>query len=298
MEHEALIIGGGFAGLSAATVLARARRRVLVVDAGAPRNRFSSHAHNVIGHDGRSGAEILADARAQFLRYDTAELMQGEVASLTSEGEGFSATLQDGRVACARKLVLATGVADRLPNIAGAAERWGKTVLHCPYCHGYEIGAGRRIGVLGVNEHSARYAALIADWGETVFFPGRLSLADEQIELLHRRDLAIIPTPIEAIEGEAPAIDALRLADGRRISVDALFVGSNVTMASPLAEALGCAIDETPMGPIIRTDGQKRTTVPGVYAAGDAARQPHSVAFAAADGMMAGLGAHHDLIGL
>ncbi|UPT62339.1 MAG: NAD(P)/FAD-dependent oxidoreductase [Hyphomonadaceae bacterium JAD_PAG50586_4] len=295
MQHEALVIGGGFAGLSVATLLARARRRVVVVDSGAPRNRFSSHAHNIIGHDGRAGSEILADARTQFLRYPTAELLSGQVDELRATNEGFSAALADGRAVQAKKIILATGVADTLPDLPGLSERWGKTVLHCPYCHGFEIGGGR-IGILGLSPHSARQAALLADWGEAIFFSNGMSLADEQLDLLLRRGVAIEPTPLVAIEGKAPSIEALRLADGRTAHVKALFIGAGASMASPLADALGCEIDQTLMGPVIRTDGQKRTTIPGIYAAGDIARAPHSAVFAAADGMMAGLGVHHDLI--
>jgi thioredoxin reductase len=295
MPHDVLIVGGGYAGLAAALVLARARRKVAVVDAGAPRNRFSSHAHNMLGQDGRPGAEILADARAQLVRYPTVQLLNAQVDAIAVTREGFVASAGAGPLE-AKRIILATGVADVLPNIEGVQERWGQTVLHCPYCHGYEIGGGR-IGVLGLSEHAPQYAALIADWGEVVFIT-EAELTTENAELLARRGVEVVKGRVESIEGAAPAIEALRLADGSSIAVKALFVGSATKQASPLAAQLGCDFEETPAGPIVRTDGQKRTSVTGVYAAGDAARAPHSITFAMFDGMSAGLAVHRDLVGI
>jgi thioredoxin reductase len=297
MHAEVLVVGGGVAGLSAATLLSRARRRVVVVDAGAPRNRFSTHAHNILGHDGRSGADILSDARSQLARYPTAELWQGEVASLREASGAFETTLADGRTLTAERVVLATGVADILPPVEGVAERWGKTALHCPYCHGYEIGGARRIGVLNTSQHSVQQAALVADWGDVIFFSNGAALSADERALLERRDVAIEPIAVQALDGDAPALDGVRLVDGRLIPIDAVFVGAETRPASPLAADLGCAFDDTMMGPIVRTDAVKRTSVAGVYACGDTARAPHSVMFATADGMQAGLGVHRDLMG-
>lgn len=295
MHHDVLIVGGGFAGLSAASVLARARRRVLVVDAGAPRNRFSSHAHNIIGHDGRSGADILADARAQLGAYPSAELWSGEVKSVRAEGEGFAAALADGREIEARRILLATGVTDTLPNIPGLAERWGKSVLHCPYCHGFEV-AGQRIGVLAANAHAAQHAGLIAEWGEVTLFANGVAFDDEARAFAAARGVTIVEGKLEAIEGAAPAIEAIRLESGARVQVAVLFIPVSA-QPSALTHQLGCAFEEAPGGPFVRVDAMKRAA-PGVYAAGDAARGMHAIAFAAADGMMAGVALHRDLIGL
>jgi thioredoxin reductase len=296
MLHDALIIGGGFAGLSAANVLGRARRDVLVVDAGAPRNRFSSHAHNMIGHDGRAGSAILADARAQLAAYPSVRLLEGKVESVRDEGEAFVAALGDGRIVSARRVVLATGVSDALPDIPGLEERWGKSVLHCPYCHGFELNRGR-IGVLAANAHAAQHAALIAEWGAVTLFANGLALDDEARAFAQTRGVTIEDAPIAAIEGQAPAMEGIRLQSGARIPVEALFIPVSARQ-SPLAAALGCALDDAPSGPFVRTDAQKQTSTPGIYAAGDAARGMHSIVFAAADGMMAGVALHRDLIGL
>src|SRR5215217_3933386 len=142
MPHDAIIIGGSYAGLNAAMQLARARRRVLVIDDRRPRNRFAARAHGVMGRDGMPGAEIAAEARAQVLAYPTAAFRDGEVVDARSGACGFEIRLADGERVTGRRLMLATGVQDILPDLPGVKERWGRTVLHCPYCHGYEIGGG------------------------------------------------------------------------------------------------------------------------------------------------------------
>lgn len=296
MLRDVLIIGGSFAGLSAANVLGRARRDVLVVDAGAPRNRFSSHAHNFLGHDGRPGSAILADGRTQLEAYASVELQNGAVESVRAAGDHFAATLTDGREVQARRVVLATGVQDVLPPLEGLAERWGKTVLHCPYCHGFEV-AGGRIGVLAANAHAAQHAALISEWGEVTLFANGVEIDADGRALLARRGVEIVEGAVAALEGATPDLNAVRLADGSRVAIEALFIPVS-TRASPLAAQLGCALEDAPSGQIVQVDAMKRTSVQGVYAAGDAARGMHSVAFAAADGMMAGVALHRDLIGL
>lgn len=296
MRYDAIVIGGSFAGLSAATILGRARRRVLVVDAGSPRNRFAAHSHGVLGHDGKPGSEILADARRQLAAYPTVAFLHGEATDVTGADGAFTVRTASGETAEGRKILLATGVADTLPDVPGVRERWGRTVLHCPYCHGYEVGRGA-IGVLAVSPHSVHQAWLVADWGDVTFFTGgRFALDDEQRALLAGRRVVVEETPVSGVEGPGDAIDGVRLTDGRLVSVRALFVGTQPRMASPLPEALGCAIDETPMGALLRTDGEKRTTVPGVYAAGDVAVQPSNVTLATADGVRAAFNLHRALI--
>ncbi|WP_215908945.1 NAD(P)/FAD-dependent oxidoreductase [Phreatobacter stygius] len=296
MPYDAVIVGGSFAGLSAAMQLARARRPVLVIDAGQPRNRFASHSHGVLALDGRAGGDILDETRTQLARYPTVSLLTGEVAQIEAWDGGFRVETSDGQRAEGRRLVLATGITDILPDVPGLTPRWGKTVLHCPYCHGYEVGGGP-IGVLAAaGPLSVHQASLIADWGEVTLFANGVDFDQAARTVLARRSVAIEPVPVVAIEGAAPVIDGIRLGDGRLVAVKALFVAAPNRMASGLAAALGCAFDQTPLGAIIRTDSSKLTTVPGVYAAGDAARAMANITFAAADGVQAGLGLHHQLI--
>jgi thioredoxin reductase len=297
MTYDALVAGGSFAGLSAAIYLARARRRVLVVDAGLPRNRFAHASHGFLGQDGRTPAAILETAREQVFAYPTAELREGEAVSAREDGGGaFAVELASGDTVRARRLVLATGVVDDLEDIPGLRERWGATVLHCPYCHGYEVADGR-LGVLATSGMDVHKALLLPDWSEdvTLFTHGAFRPDDEQRAMLAARGVRIEPRPVAALVGDAPALAGIRLGDGETVPLDALFTSSRTRIASPLAEQLGCAVDDGPFGPVIRTDARKETTVPFVFAAGDAARAPHSVVLAAADGMTAGVSAHQSL---
>jgi thioredoxin reductase len=294
--YDAIIIGGSFAGLSAAMQLARARRPILIIDGGQPRNRFAAHSHGVFTHDGAPGSELLKQARSQLAGYPTVSFVSDYATQAEDRGDHFSIRTEGGKTYTGKRLLLATGLSDRLPDLAGLAERWGKTVLHCPYCHGYEINQGK-IGVLASVPMSVHQASIVADWGDvTLFINGKIELDDEALNLLQKRKVKIETTPVISIEGASPALDGLRLADGRKIQLDALFVAVQAEQSSPLAAQLGCDFDETPMGLIVRTSNVKLTSVTGVYAAGDAARVPHNITLAMADGVMAAMGVHQSLI--
>jgi len=306
--YDAVVVGGSWAGLSAAMQLARARRRVLVVDAGRPRNRFAAHSHGFLGQDGRTPSEILDTARAQVLAYPTVTLRHDEATRAVRHGADFEVAFASGGRVHARRLVLATGIVDELPDLPGLRERWGTSVLHCPYCHGYEVG-DRRLGVLAVGEMSIHQALLLPDWSAdvTLFTNGAVEPTAAQRAALAARGVRVEPRPVVALVGDAPALAGVRLRpnDGAPshgspehdvvVPLDALFTGSRTRMASPLAEQLGCAFDDGPFGPVVRTDAKRETTVPGVYAAGDAARVPHNATWASADGVTAGVYAHQSL---
>jgi thioredoxin reductase len=295
-RYDVVVVGGSFAGLAAAMQLARGRRRVLVVDAGRPRNRFSPASHGFLGQDGRAPAEILATGRAEVLAYPTASFLDDEVTHARAVDDGFTLTLASGGTLEARRLLLATGVVNELPEIPGLRERWGVTVLHCPYCHGYEV-ADRRFGVLATGDKAAMQAQLVTDWSPDVtLFANGFAVDDEQRAALAERGVRIEERRVREVLGEAPCIDGVRLEDGEIVPIDAIFVGLKTRMASPLAEQLGCAFDEGPFGEMIRTSATKATTVPGVFAAGDAARVPPNATLAAADGVVAGGGVHHSLL--
>lgn len=295
MSYDAIVVGGSFAGLSAAMQLARARRRVLVIDAGQPRNRFAEASHGFFGQDGKPPFDILREATRQLTAYPTVRIVRGEATGAAQVDGGFTVALHDGREEQAARLVLATGVRDELPPIPGMQERWGKTVLHCPYCHGYEV-AGRALGVLANNPLFAHQAGLLPDWGPTTLFTqGIFEPNAEEAEHLVARGVQVERTPVVELLGDAPGLDAVRLADGRIVPLQAIFTASKVHMASPLAEQLGCAFDEGPQGPYIRVGDKKETTVAGVYAAGDAAGPMHNATLASAGGVLAGVGAHQSL---
>lgn len=296
MQHDAIVIGGSFAGLSAAIHIARARRSVCIIDAGEPRNRFAKSSHGFFGQDGESPRAMIARAQAQVEAYPTVSSVIGEAIMACATDNGFSVTLDGGRTQTARKLVLAHGIRDVLPDIPGITERWGKSVLHCPYCHGFEFG-GKRLGVLHTMPMSFHQALLIADWGPTtLYLNGADTPDDETLVKLERRGVHIEPARVMALEGDGTSLSGLMLNDGRTAAIDALFIAPRTHLNSPIAEQLGCALDDGPFGKVIRTDPAKLTTLPGVYAAGDAARVPHNATWAAADGVTAGTSLHQALV--
>ncbi len=290
--RDVIVIGGSYAGLSAALQLARARRRILVLDAGRPRNRFAQTSHGFLTQDGTPPREISARAREQLLAYPTVEWMDGEVISAENLKSGFSVTVADDQRHDARRLVLAIGVSDELPSIPGLAERWGTSVFHCPYCHGYELNQGK-IGVIATSPMSMHHALMLPDWGPTTFFlNGAFTPDSEQTSKLLARHITIESEAIAAITGQ-PANVALQ--DGRVVELSGLFIATRTPPSSPLPDQLGCAFEEGPMGPFVQTNVFKETSVEGVFACGDVARPAGSVAFSVADGAMAGAAAHQSL---
>ncbi len=296
MQYDVIIAGGSFAGLSAATQCARARRKVLVIDAGKPRNRFAAHSHGFLTNDGKPPREILDEARRQLLTYPTVELVDDLAEKAEAVDGGFAVTTKSGDSFTASRLLLATGVRDTLPDVPGLADHWGTRVAHCPYCHGYEIGGGA-IGVLASVPNSAHQALLVADWGDVTFFTnGAVEPDAEQRQAMAARGIKIEQAKVTAVEDAGAGGLRLRMKDGRGPVVKALFVATRTGMASPLAEQLGCVMSDGMAGPVIKVDQRQETSVPGVYAAGDAARAMHNVAFAVADGAMAGVGMHQSLV--
>lgn len=295
MSFDVVIVGGSFAGLAAAMPLARACRRVLLIDAKRPRNRFASASHGFLGQDGKSPEAIRTLFLAELSAYPNLQVVEGEVVRAHKEASGFVLTLSSGSEQRGRRLVLATGVEDELPDVPGLRERWGRSVLHCPYCHGYEV-RGRPLGVLGVLSKSSHQALLLPDWGPTTYFSHDAPCDEEQRAQLTRRGVTIESARVVELLGKAPELEAVRLADGRVVPLQALFTASKTRVVSGLAEQLGCAFDEGFTGPYLRVDEWKQTSVPGVYAAGDAATQMHNATLAAAAGTMAGVAAHQSLV--
>lgn len=293
MVHDVLIVGGSYAGLSAGLPLARARRSVLVVDAGQRRNRFAPASHGFLTQDGVPPGEIAAEGRAQLMDYPSVEWVPGQVERLQRTDDGFEARLKDGTVHRSRRVVLAGGVRDELPLLPGLAERWGRQVFHCPYCHGYELQQ-RPVGVLATSEMSAHQALMLPDWGPTTYLLDGRPLPDaDTLAQLQARGVAIEPTPVERLAGDEAL--QVRLKDGRALALAGLFIATS-TDPGPLPEQLGCALEDGPMGRFVRTDAMKATTVPGVFACGDLARGAGSVPLAVGDGALAGVAAHRSLM--
>lgn len=291
--YDILIVGGSYAGMAAALQLARGRRNVSVIDAGQRRNRFASTSHGLLGQDGKAPADIAGNAKAQLLTYPNVTWHDGTATFAEKTSDYFTVHTAQDEMLTARRLVLATGVSDELPEIPGLGERWGQSVFHCPYCHGYELENGP-LGVLATGEASLHQALLIPDWGQTTFFINGVFEPDGgQLKQLQAREVTIERELVTEITGPHASV---KLRDGRVIELAGLFVASRINASSPLAEQLGCAFTEGPLGSYVTTDGTKETSVAGVFACGDAARAAGSITFAIADGALAGVAAHRSLI--
>lgn len=278
--------------MAASLQLLRARRSVLVIDAGQRRNRTASHSHGFLGQDGVDPAAIAQVARSQLEAYATLKWVEGEAVTFTGERGAFDVASADGQPYQGRRILFATGVTDNLPAIDGLADRWGRSVFHCPYCHGYELDKGR-IGVIATGPMSAHQAELLTEWGKVTFFTNAaLTLEPTARRALEDRGVTIEDAAIVALKGAAD----VQLSTGQTLRFAGLFVAPTVTLSCQLPAALGCDIAQGPMGQMIAVDGAKETTLRGVYACGDAAMMPHSVSLAVGDGAMAGLQLHRSLV--
>jgi thioredoxin reductase len=289
--YDVAIIGGGPAGLSAALVLGRARRRVVVVDAGAPRNAPAAHMQGFLSRDGTPPADLLRAARAEVRRYGV-EIVEDRVVDATA---GFALRLAGGRTVRARQMLLATGAADDLPDVLGARERWGRDFLHCPYCHGWEV-RDQAIGVLGTGPASVEHAHLLRQWtDDVVFFAHTASVTAGERATLDARGIAVVDGVVDRLVVTDDRLRAVRLADGRTIARDAIFTRPALRAhADGLAAALGC---ELLADGLVRADGDGRTSVPGIWAAGNATDPRAQVITAAGEGSAVAIAINNQLVG-
>ncbi len=266
---DVLVIGGGAAGLSAALMLGRARRSVLVLDAGSPRNRFAAHMHGVLGHEGRDPADLLAAGRKEVARY-AVEVADAVVTSVEDVADGLAVTTTDGAVRTARAVVVATGITDRLPDVDGLTERWGVGVLHCPYCHGWEV-RDQRLGVLVTSPLTLHQPELIRQWSAhvTVFLTDPALVDDALHARLAARGIAVVHAAPVAVEGPGRTLTAVRTADGERHPVDALFVAGQAEPHDAFLAPLDLTRADGPWGHVVEVDAFGRTSHPRVWAAGN-----------------------------
>ncbi|WP_445361649.1 NAD(P)/FAD-dependent oxidoreductase [Microbulbifer sp. EKSA005] len=296
MDTDVLIIGGSFAGLSAAMQLVRGRRKVVVLDAKRPRNRFAKASHGVFCLDGKTPEEIRSTALSQLQAYSSFQVVEGTADTVDVPEEGFVVAALGDATFKAKRLILATGITDQLPDIPGVKERWGRSVIHCPYCHGYEL-SDRPLGVLATSELSFHQAAMIPDWGATTLFTqGQFNPQGEVLDHLLARGVMLEEAPITQLEGEGDSLREVVLADGRKLPLEGLYVSPKAELTSPFIDQLGLELEESFTGQIVKVDGFKETSVKGVFAAGDLSNPMQSGTFAIASGTMAGVGAHRSLI--
>ncbi len=293
---DVAVVGGSFAGLTAALMLARGRRRVAVFDTGLPRNRFSPASHGVFGLDGRAPAEIVAQGRRDLAAYPTVSRVDAGVARAEGKADAFRLTDEAGRETLARRLVLAFGMRDLLPGLPGLAECWGVSAVHCPYCHGHEL-ADLPTLVLMTRPVLPHQALMLGEWtGQVGVLTAGQDLAPEDRATLEAQGVAVEDRPPLALEHEGGHLRAVRLAGGEAVDCGALYLAPDTEPACDLAAQLGCAMAEGPCGPHVEVDEHGATSVPGVFAAGDLAHATPSAPLAVARGAVAGTACHRSLM--
>jgi thioredoxin reductase len=295
---DVVVVGGGAAGLSGALMLGRARRTVLVVDAGEPRNAPAAGVHGFLTRDGTPPAELLATGREEVERYG-GQVVTGRVCGAAVEGDGFVVSLHDGSSVRARRLLVTTGLVDELPDVPGLRERWGRDVLHCPYCHGWEV-RDEPIGILATGPRAVHQALLFRQWsGDVTFFLHTAPpLTDEQAEELAARDIAVVEDEVEAVETTDNRLSGVRLRSGTVVPRRALAVGPRFVARAEVLASLGIEASEHPMGvgTYVPSDATGLTAVPGVWVAGNVADPMAQVLASAAGAAMAAGAINADLI--
>ena len=294
---DVIIIGGSFAGLAAALQLGRARRKVIVLDTGRPRNRFAGHSHGLLGHDHKPPLDILAEARQQLARYPAIRLVNARADSVSGAIDDFCVVTDDHESLRARRLILSYGVADQMPDVPGFAESWGTSIVPCPYCDGFEA-AGRHWGVVWSGPQSHNQVRLFLDWTDklTVFTDGHDIAPDIQADLA-RRNIAVALGRIVEIAHQKGHITTVNLDTGSNVAVDILFAHPRNKPSASLHESLGLATVDTPTGIVLKVDERRQTSMPGIYAAGDLTTPfLPSVTQASSQGAMAGIFAQQSML--
>ena len=289
-SYDVVIVGGGAAGLSAALVLGRARRRVAVIDAGSPRNAPAAHMQGYLSRDGMPPAELLAAGRAEVVGYGV-ELISDTVARIDP---GFTIHLGGGRVLTARRILVATGIGDQIPDVPGIRERWGNDLLHCPYCHGWEV-RDQPLGVLGSNPGSVLHAQLVRQWSDDiVYFAHTQEPTPSEAAELDARGIRVVHGEVARLVVEDDHLTGVELVDGTVVASAAVFVRPiNMPSTDSLLTALGCDHDDNGFAVVDRTG---RTSVPGVWGAGNAVDPRAQVITAAGEGSAAAIAINADLV--
>lgn len=293
-NFEVIIMGGSYAGLSAGMALGRSLRNVLIIDSGKPCNRQTPHSHNFLTHDGKTPSEISTIARTQVEKYNTVKFHDDIVVKTAKASEGFEVETASGKRFNAKKLIVATGVRDMQPDIPGFGECWGISVLHCPYCHGYEV-KNETTGILANGDIAYEFSKIILNWTKdlTLFTNGKSSLTDEQAEKLEQHLISINEDEIKELQHENGQIQNIIFKNGKEIPLKALYAKIPVEQNLNISEDLGCELTEQGH---LKIDAHQKTTVPGVFACGDSTTMMRSVANAVAQGNLTGAIVNKELV--
>jgi thioredoxin reductase len=285
-NFDVIIIGGSYAGLSAGMSLGRSLRNVLIINEGKPCNRQTPHSHNFITHDGKTPKEIETLAKADVIKYKTVDFFEGRAEKIIRNEDHFKIEVSSGERFYTKKIILASGVKDIMPNIPGFAECWGISVLHCPYCHGYEV-RNEVTGILADGDMAFEFSKLIFNMTKklTLFTNGKSTLSQEQTEKLKDHEITLNEDEIESIEHEKGQIRNINFKNGNTVSLKALYAKIPFEQNVEVSESLGCELTEHGF---IKVDFMQKTSVPGVFACGDNVTMMRSVANAVAQGNFAG----------
>jgi len=292
-DYEVIIIGGSYAGLSAGMALGRASRNVLIIDAGEPCNRQTPHSHNFLTQDGETPAAILAKAKQQVMQYPTISFLNAKATGGIKTTTGFEISISDNQAFTAKKLLFAAGIKDIMPAIDGFAQCWGISVIHCPYCHGYEV-KNMKTAILANGDAAYHYAFLLTQWTKdlTLFTNGKPTLTNEQLAKLKEHDIPVIETEIQTLNQSNGQLESIVLTNGDVHNFNVMYSRVAFVQHTNIVEQLGCELDENGF---IKVAEMQKTTVPGIFAAGDCATMMRSVAVAVADGMRAGAFINHEM---
>jgi thioredoxin reductase len=293
-KFDAIIIGGSYSGLAAGMGLGRAIRSVLIIDSGLPANRYAPHSHNFLTHDGKNPTEILTIAKRQVSEYKTIKWIDGLVVNAERSGKEFIVLLADGSNFRGSKLILATGIIDVLPSISGLKECWGKSVLHCPYCHGYEI-QNTPTGILGNGDYAYEFGSLISNWTSklTIYTNGPSTLSSELTSKLRSHNIKIVEDRIEFLKHIDGYLQEIIFTNARSEIVKAIYTRPILKQSSDFAQSLGYELTDEGY---IKTDALHHTTVPGIYACGDNVTRMRTVANAVAMGTTTAITLNKELI--
>lgn len=286
-KFDVIIVGGSYSGLAAAMALGRALKEVLVIDDGKPCNRQTPHSHNFLTNDGKTPSEIAAIANLQMSKYETIRFFKGLAMNGVRTDHGFEIEVATGETFFAKKLIFATGIIDLLPNIDGLQACWGISVIHCPYCHGYEV-RNEKTGILGNGDPGFDFARLISNWTKdlTLLTNGASKLKAEQKNRLLQHGINIVEKEIDRIEHDNGYVQHIVFKDGTKETIKAIYAPSPFVQHCKIPEQLGCELTQDGY---IKIDHYQETTVKHVFAVGDSAAKMRTVANAVAMGTAAGM---------
>jgi thioredoxin reductase len=293
-NFDVIIVGGSYSGLAAGMALGRALRKVLIIDSGKPCNRQTPHSHNFLTQDGKTPNEIATLGKQQVQMYSTVSFLEALAINGIRTENGFQVEVASGEKFTAKKLVFATGISDIMQNIPGYAECWGISVLHCPYCHGYEV-RNEKTGILGNGEYGYEFSSLIFNWTKdlTLYTNGKSTLTAEQTLKLRKHNIRIEESEIEKFEHVDGYLQNIIFKNGIAASVKALYARSPFVQHCGIPELLGCELNDDCF---IKVDPAQKTTIPGVFASGDNTTRIRTVANAVAMGTNAGMMVNKELI--